>query len=208
MKIYFRVLRFNSPFYFILNHSILLKKLAAILLLALLLFNIAGYRILFNILETKATARLEHKIDAGHYSDDQLVEVQIPLNMPYYTDKDYEAVYGETDWNGKHYRYVKRKISNNTLYLLCLPHDEKNAIVHAKNEITKAVSDLTTDNSSQKQTPSLLKLLISDYISDENRVLFNYFVQSGQSWHIKDISIYNPYTPQTPAQPPETYLFS
>jgi hypothetical protein len=184
------------------------KKLAAILLLALLLFNIAGYRILFNILEQKATARLENKIDAGNYSEDQLVEVQIPLSMPYYSDKDYESVYGETDWNGKHYRYVKRKITNNTLYLLCLPHEEKNAIVTAKNELTKSVNDLSTDNPTQKQAPSVIKLLISDYINSENKFSLNSFVQSDQSWTIKDISIHNPFTPLTPAQPPEWALLS
>ena len=179
-----------------------MKKLAAILLLALLLFNIAGYRILFNILEQKATARLENKIDAGSYSEEQLVEVQIPLSMPYYTDKDYESVYGETDWNGKHYRYVKRKITNNTLYLLCLPHEEKNAIVTAKNEMTKSTNDLSTDNPTQKQTPSVIKLLISDYIAGESGFVINAFLQPDKLWHIKDISINNPFTPLTPAQPP------
>jgi hypothetical protein len=72
------------------------KKLAAICLLALLLFNVAGYRVLFSLLEQKATTRLENKIDAGNYSESQLVEIKIPLSMPYYSDKDYESVYGET----------------------------------------------------------------------------------------------------------------
>ena len=181
-----------------------MKKFAAILLLALLLFNIAGYRLLFNILEQKATARLEHKIDAGGYSEEQLVEVRIPLNMPYYSDKDYESVYGETDWNGKHYRYVKRKIAANTLYLLCLPNEEKNNIVSVKNEMTKAVNDISSGTPvQQKQAPSLVQLLISDYISAGNDFYLNSFLQPGKTWYIKDISINNPFTPLTPAQPPE-----
>jgi hypothetical protein len=139
------------------------KKLAAICLLALLLFNTAGYRVLFNILEQKATARLENKIDAGNYSEEQLVEVKIPLSMPYYSDKDYESVYGETDWNGQHYRYVKRKITDNTLYLLCLPNEEKNIIVNTKNEMTKAANDVSSNTpAQQKQVPSLVKLISSD----------------------------------------------
>jgi hypothetical protein len=86
-----------------------------------MVFNLAGYRWLFSAIEKNATANLEQKISAGKYSDEQLVEIRIPLNMPYYSDKDYEAVYGETDFNGEHYQYVKRKVSANTLYLLCLP---------------------------------------------------------------------------------------
>jgi hypothetical protein len=180
------------------------KKIAAICLLALLLFNTAGYRFLFNILEQKATTRLENKIDAADYSDEQLVEIKIPLSMPYYSDKEYESVYGETDWQGQHYHYVKRKIVDNTLYLLCLPNEEKNIIVKAKNEMTKAANDISSNTSGQqKQAPSLIKLIISDYINDENSFSLNAFLQAGKSWYIKDVSIYNPYTPQTPAQPPE-----
>jgi len=184
------------------------KKFAAICLLALLLFNTAGYRILFNILEQKATARLENKIDAGNYSEEQLVEIKIPLSMPYYSDKDYESVYGETDWNGKHYRYVKRKISGNTLYLLCIPHEEKNNIVSAKNEMTKAANDISSGTpAQQKQIPSVVKLISSDYINNENSFSLNEYVLPNRSWHLKDVSIYNPYTPQTPAQPPEVNSF-
>ena len=119
-----------------------MKKIAAILLLSLMVFNLIGYRWLFSTIEESATADLEQKIAAGKYNDDQLVEIQIPLNMPYYSDKDYENVYGETDWNGEHYRYVKRKVSGNTLYLLCLPNKEKTNIAKVKNEFTKAVNDV------------------------------------------------------------------
>ena len=87
-----------------------LRKFSAILLMGILLFNLAGYRWLFYIVEQKATATLEESISAGTYSDDQLVEIKIPLNMPYYSDMDYQVVYGETEWNGRHYRYVKRKV--------------------------------------------------------------------------------------------------
>jgi hypothetical protein len=186
-----------------------LKKITAILLLSLLLFNIAGYRWLFNYLEQKATARLENKIDAGSYSDEQLVEVKIPLNMPYYSDKEYESVYGETEWNGQHYRYVKRKISGNTLYLLCIPHNEKNSIANAENNFTKSVNDVSGNNSNQnKQTPSFVKLLLSEFLANETNV---------ESVNVSSISIRLPgvntklnslYNPLTPAQPPESVVAS
>ena len=192
-----------------MNHFSCVKKFAAILLLALLLFNTAGYRLLFNILEQKATARLEHKIDAGNYSNEQLVEVSIPLNMPYYSDKDYESVYGETDWNGKHYRYVKRKITANTLYLLCLPNEEKNNIVSVKNEMTKAVNDISSNTpAQQKQVPSLVKLISNDYINSAREFSLAGLLPHDKIWHLQDISIYNPYTSPTPAQPPEIAGFS
>jgi len=48
-----------------------------------MVFNLVGYRWLFSAIENKATANLEQKISSGEYSDDQLVEIRIPLNMPY-----------------------------------------------------------------------------------------------------------------------------
>jgi hypothetical protein len=116
-----------------------------------MVFNLLGYRWLFSVIEKNATANLEQKIAAGKYSDEQLVEISIPLNMPYYSDKDYENVYGETDWNGEHYRYVKRKVSGNTLYLLCLPNKEKTSIVKVKNEFTKAVNDIPGINKAHRK---------------------------------------------------------
>ena len=107
--------------------------------MVLTLLVIAGY---FLQLKKMQLLTLEQKISAGKYSEEQLVEIRIPLNMPYYSDKDYENVYGETDWNGEHYRYVKRKVSGNTLYLLCLPNKEKTSIAKVKNEFTKAVNDI------------------------------------------------------------------
>ena len=121
-----------------------------------MIFNLAGYRWLFTTIENNATANLEQKISAGTYSEDQLVEIRIPLNMPYYSDKDYENVYGETDFNGEHYRYVKRKVSGNTLYLLCLPNKEKTDIVKVKNEFTKAVNDVPSDKQGSQQKNNLI----------------------------------------------------
>lgn len=182
-----------------------MKKLTAILLLLILLFNIAGYRLFFYRLGQNATTRLENIIDGGFYSDDQLVEIKIPLNMPYYSDKGYEAVYGETEWGGKHYRYVKRKISGNILHLLCIPHDEKNRIADAENNFTKSFSDFSTDNSGRgKQTPSFVKLLCNEYVNAENNFKANQFADQHLSFIIANSALTGLFNPPTPGQPPET----
>jgi hypothetical protein len=112
-------------------------------------------------METRATARLESRIDAGQYSDDQLLEVKISLKVPYITDTKYEACYGEAEYNGQTFRYVKRKVVGDTLYLLCIPHVEKDRINVAKTDFTKAVND----NMPQKQgQPTLVKLMMSEFI--------------------------------------------
>ena len=180
-----------------------LKKIAAILLLSLMVFNLAGYRWLFSAIEKNATANLEQKIADGKYSDEQLVEIRIPLNMPYYSDKDYENVYGETDWNGEHYRYVKRKVSGNTLYLLCLPNKEKTSIVKVKNEFTKAVNDISGNEQGSQQKSGLLKLLTTEFRVNETVFDINNYSISSLSFVSRNADVKDLFIPLTDAQPPE-----
>jgi hypothetical protein len=97
-----------------------------------MLLNVVGHHIIYYFLEKKATSQLEKVIDTGNFDESTLIEIKIPLNMPYYSDMGYEVAYGETEINGKKYRFVKRKISGNTLYLLCLPHHDKDKLIAAK----------------------------------------------------------------------------
>jgi len=179
------------------------KKIAAILLLSLMVFNLVGYRWLFSAIENKATANLEQKISSGEYNDDQLVEIRIPLNMPYYSDKDYENVYGETDFNGDHYRYVKRKVSGNTLYLLCLPNKEKTSIVKVKNDFTKAVNDVPANKQGSQQKSNFIKLLTSEFKISESIIGENNFSSLSLQFISRNTAVTNLFTPLTEAQPPE-----
>lgn len=180
-----------------------MKKISAILLLILMLFNLAGYRWLLNAIEKQATARLESRISSGSYSDDQLVEISIPLNMPYYSDTEYENIYGETDWNGEHYRYVKRKVSNNTLYLLCLPHKEKTSIAEVKNEFTKAINDIPANKQGSQPKTSFIKLLTSEFRISETVVNENSFYSLSSQFINRNATLINLFVPLTEAQPPE-----
>jgi hypothetical protein len=180
-----------------------LKKIAAILLLSLMVFNFLGYRWYFSVIENNATAKLELKISSGNFNEDQLVEIRIPLNMPYYSDKDYEEVYGETDWNGEHYRYVKRKVSNNTLYLLCLPNKEKSSIAKVKNEFTKAVNDIPANKQGSQQKNNFIKLLTAEFRIHETAADENFFSVVALSFINKNVEAKDLFISLTEAQPPE-----
>ena len=166
-------------------------------------FNLVGYRWYFSAIENKATAKLEQKISAGNFNEDQLVEIRIPLNMPYYSDKDYEEVYGETDWNGEHYRYVKRKVRDNTLYLLCLPDKENTSIAKVRNEYTKAVNDVPTDKQGSQQKNNFIKLLISEFKISESLLSEKSISSLSLQFISRNTAVTNLFTPLTPAQPPE-----
>ena len=86
-------------------------------------------------MEKQSSVNLNTAIEKNNYSEDDLVEIKIPLNNPYISDHSYEDAFGETTVKGKSYQYVKRKISENTLYLMCLPNEEKASLTTTKNKV-------------------------------------------------------------------------
>lgn len=143
-----------------------MKKIATILLLALLLFNFVGYKLLFYALEERANDNIVSVINTDRYNDAELVTLTVPLSMPYISDsKDFEKKDGEITVNGKVYHYVKQKISQGNLVLMCLPDEAKTNLKSAKDEFFKLANELNNNAASKKsgESSQLAKLVISDY---------------------------------------------
>ena len=93
-------------------------------------------------MENGSEAFLEKKLDKREYSDEELISIKTKLNLPYYTgSRDFERSYGSININGVAYQYVKQRVYNDTLELLCLPNTAKTKLQEAKNEITKSSAD-------------------------------------------------------------------
>jgi hypothetical protein len=144
-----------------------LKKIASILLLALLLFNWCGYRWVINIVQQQSDTRLEARLDRNDYDESQLIEISIPVNLPYQTDwADFERFDGEIEVNGIHYKYVKRKIQDGQLILKCIPNQAKQQLETAKGDLFKMTNDVQQDNAAKKSGApnySLVKNTLGDY---------------------------------------------
>lgn len=182
-----------------------MKKIGSILFLLILVFNFWGYKWALSYLEQKATVRLEQKLDAGKYDLSQLVEVKIPLHLPYYNEqRDYETFYGEVELNGQSYQYVKRKISGDTLFLLCIQHTEKNDINLAKSDYFKSVNNLQHDGQQKGNQPASVKLMLSEFLPVSNDQLAD-ALQDNLSGSLNsfNVSYSSQFNPLTPAQPPE-----
>jgi hypothetical protein len=137
--------------------------LPAILFLAILVFNFIGYRMLITYMERGHDAVLEKKLDKQEYSDDELLSIKTKLNLPYYTaSPQFERTYGSININGVVYEYVKKRVYNDTLELLCLPNTAKTKLQEVKNELTKSSADGQTSGP-VKKAPSTLKLSLPDF---------------------------------------------
>lgn len=92
-------------------------------------------------------------INTGGYSNTELVHIKIPVLLPYSTNwSDYERYDGEVEYMGIYYKYVKRKIYNDTLHLLCLPDFKRTRLQSAENNYARQVNNVSTFPMKKQQT--------------------------------------------------------
>ena len=147
-----------------------MRQLTAISLILIFLFNLAGCRVLLQYWEVQENTKLEVKLDRQQYNDEDLVEIKIPIHLPYHNNwNDFERYDGEIDIDGVHYKYVKRKICNDSLVLLCIPNEIKTKISTARDEFFSLVNDLQKDAGNAKSShPSLsFQFSAGDYIGQQ-----------------------------------------
>lgn len=185
-----------------------MKKLAAILLFALLFFNWYGYRLLSDIMVQKSDTEFQAKIDNDEYDESQLIELRVPINLPYHNDWDkFERYDGEVEIDGIHYKYVKRKVEKGELVLLCLPNNDKQLLQTARDNFFKLVNDLqqtsATGKKSETGNTAAFKGLFSEYQQEKNNWTIAALTIAGNQYPLNE-SLFTPfYFHSSPEQPPE-----
>lgn len=161
-------------------------------------------------MQRKSDSHLEAQLDKNLYDESHLLELKIPVNLPYQISwSSFERYDGEIELNGILYKYVKRKVNNDTLYLMCIPNQQKMELQTAKNDFFKNTNDLNqgsskkTDNS--KSTS--FKKLINDF-DEHSFALYlninnNAFRISGLNYQDRNL-LTSPHI--SPEQPPELQL--
>jgi hypothetical protein len=132
----------------------------------LLLFNFVGYRLWLYYAETRAVMTLTAAIEKGDYDSTDLITITIPLNIPYLCDwPAFRRVDGEIEFGGKIYRFVKRKVFNGQMILLCLPDENKTQLQAAGKDFFKSVNDLSSAPAGKRQNTALttFKSFHADY---------------------------------------------
>lgn len=147
-----------------------LKRIFSILLLTIFLFNVGGYYIVFWGLRQQANNELRARLDADLYSAEEIVELKLPLTLPYPIEQqEYERVNGKFEHQGVHYKLVKQKFQNDTLYVVCIKDQAEKQLVKTMNDYVKMTNDLPA--SSKKALHFLGKLLKDfEHINSEKPV--------------------------------------
>ena len=116
------------------------------------LFNWIGYRIFVAHIENESIARLEAQLDNNNYDDAQLISIKVPItHLAYYNSSAiFERADGQIQSGGITYKYVKRRLYNDSLEVLCIPDNAAMQLNTAKNEFFKLVNDLQSNNQNKK----------------------------------------------------------
>ncbi|MBX9784735.1 MAG: hypothetical protein K2X48_15710 [Chitinophagaceae bacterium] len=170
-----------------------LRILASIFFLSIFLFNMGGYRFVTNYMEQQQNTQLELQLDNKQYDETSLIEIHVPVSLPYQTDwKEFERVDGEVEFNGMHYKFVERKLMGGEMIYKCIPNQEKEQLVNARENFFKLVNDLQTQQSSNKKSAPAnhtYKTFSFDYcekfiqfkLNDLDAALNNYFTHSAEA---------------------------
>ena len=142
-----------------------MKKPIAILLLTVHLFNLGGYSLVFRYLIRQSNTKFVKQLDRHAYDDADLVEISIPLHLPYSQSSGaFERIDGSVESNGIHYNFVKRRIHNDTLYIMCLPNEQKTQLAKGKTRYAEEVNDFNSNNK-EKESP-VKKATSAEYSND------------------------------------------
>lgn len=156
-----------------------MKKFAAILLIGILLFNWCGYRLLNYWLENRADHQLEASLDNNSYDESELISIKVPsTHLSYYNSSDrFERVDGKIEVGGIQYKYVKRRLFNDSLELLCIPNQMAMRLHSVKNDFFKLVNDLQQQNSQGKKSGShpgaSRNFSPVDFYADTDQIILN-----------------------------------
>ena len=121
-----------------------MRKLAAILLLGIFLFNWVGYRALHGYLRDQATRQLEAKLDEQPVDPSQLISLKVPSNhLSYYNSSDvFVRVNGQIEVDGVPYEYVARRLFNDSAEYLCIKNTAVLSLRAGRDAFYSMVNDL------------------------------------------------------------------
>jgi hypothetical protein len=155
-------------------------------------------------MQETASATLESQLDNDNYDETQLISIKIPVTyLPYYNNSiSYERIDGQIEIEGVQYKYVKRRIYNDSLEMLCIPDHNVMKLLSAKNEFFKFVNDLQHPGQNKNTNSGSSKNITTDYeTTNEELNIDNFHFKISLHFHyiIYATSVYR----KLPERPPK-----
>ena len=112
--------------------------------MGIILFNLAGYRLLNDLMQDQASLQMEARVDQQQIEESQLITIKIPAtHLSYYNSSAlFESIAGQIDIGGTPYQYVKRRIHNDTVELVCIANQAARLLQQSRLDYFKLINDL------------------------------------------------------------------
>jgi len=112
--------------------------------MGILFFNWYGYQLVSSWLEDRADRQMEALLDSESYDESQLITLKVPsTHLSYYNSSTrFERADGQIEIGGVRYKYVARRLYNDSLELRCIPNQTAMSLQSARNDFFKLVNDL------------------------------------------------------------------
>jgi hypothetical protein len=142
-------------------------------------------------MQDKAERQFESRLDHRQYDESQLISLKVPVTrLSYYNNStSFERADGQLEINGVPYQYVKRRIYDDTLELLCIPNQTAMKLRLSRDEYFKLVNDI--QRSQQGQHPGSHSGASKSFIGDPY-TLANAFTLEDRSFTLIVRSYYFP----------------
>ena len=134
----------------------LFRKIATILLLTFLFFTWVGYWLCISWVESRETASWKSRMEKDQYNDSQLILFKVSAAaLPYSNSSaDFERADGEIKVGDIHYRYVRKRLYNDSVEFLCLPCRESNATRAVRNDMIRLATGVPDNGNHGRSLPA------------------------------------------------------
>ena len=100
-------------------------------------------------MQASHTTNVIQKLDQQQYNEEDLIEIRVPVSLPYQTDwGSFIRKDGTIEVNGIQYNYVLVKLSGGEMIYKCLPDMDRTHLVNARDNFFSLVNDLQTEKPS------------------------------------------------------------
>jgi hypothetical protein len=110
----------------------------------MLLFNWCGYQLLHTYLEKRAYRQFQLRLDENNYAESELISIKVAADhLSYYNPSgEFESTDGQIEISGLQYNYVKRRLCNDSVEMLCIPNKQVTQLKKITHDFFKLVNDL------------------------------------------------------------------
>lgn len=140
------------------------------------ILNLGGYGFFMAIFEEQAIATMDQQLDNDERFGCDVFTIKLPVtNLPYYTNsKDFERKNGEVEIGGVIYNYVKKRIYNDSLEMVCVANKDATRLNTARNEFFKLCNDVQNASKSKKPVTAFKFFSPANY-REKRPLLYLYF---------------------------------